>query len=470
MLLRRKFSKKRPHGAASLRRLSVESLEERRVLTSISGGVVLASLENGTLHLTGDAEDNAVEVFVSDGDLVVQGIGTTVQTPDDAPGEADSTAVFSLDDFTAGVFARLGEGNDHLAMGRESEEFLFNSDFNSDIDQDLEVAGDVNILTDGGDDSVELRSLSIGGDLRVSTGSGEDSVRVGSRQQGGQMSPDDYYYWMMFGEPMYVGPSGPTVSVEGDTLIATGRGDDDVCIVNAEFDMSLTLNLGGGDDLAAIGDLESLLGDWEEYEQLDENGPSVTVGKNLAVNGGWGDNVTGAAWIEVGGDLRGTGASGADVFGLFHAEIGRAARLLTGRGDDQLLLSQTDIGGALSAMTGLGDDQVLIIDSRVESSVYLNTGLGDDHVDIERSDFNSNLVVSTGFGDDDVCIEDVEIGGRAVLIGSWGFNRLHLDDVEADRGLLVFGFDDADSDCDGVDDEDIYGALEPLFDKFDFRV
>ncbi|HKB35996.1 MAG TPA: hypothetical protein VKD72_06050, partial [Gemmataceae bacterium] len=134
-------------------RPQVEPLETR----AVPAGNVAAFLRGGDLIVVGDRADNAVEIRVTDGNLVVQGRDGT-----DTTVNGDSRAVFEgvgriADDLK--VF--LGGGNDLIdVLG-------------------VSVDGDVSIHADGfftkfvggrGDDQVLLDQLTIGGNLDVSTG------------------------------------------------------------------------------------------------------------------------------------------------------------------------------------------------------------------------------------------------------------------------------------------------------------
>ncbi len=192
----------RPQARA---RPQVEPLETR----AVPAGNVAAFFLGGDLIVVGDHADNAVEIRVTDGDLVVQGRDGT-----DTTVNGDSRAVFNgvggiADDLK--VF--LGGGDDLLdVLG-------------------VGVGGDVSIQADGfftkffggrGDDQVLLDQLTIGGNLDVSTGGGADAVLL------------------------------ERSTVASDTTIATGAGDDRLALVGLGLGDSLALDTGAGNDKAFL--------------------------------------------------------------------------------------------------------------------------------------------------------------------------------------------------------------------------
>ncbi len=192
------------HGRWPARaRLQVELLETR----AVPAGDVAAFLLGGDLIVLGDRADNAVEILVSDGNLVVQGREATDTTINGGSRVIFEGVARIADDLR--VF--LGGGNDLIDL------------------RGVSVSDDVSIQADalraafgGGDDQVLLDQLTIGGNLDVSSAGGDDAVLL------------------------------ERSTVAGDTTISTGSGDDRFALVAAGLGGRLTVETGAGDDRAFV--------------------------------------------------------------------------------------------------------------------------------------------------------------------------------------------------------------------------
>ncbi|MCI0465280.1 MAG: hypothetical protein L0Z62_50805, partial [Gemmataceae bacterium] len=183
-------------------RPQVEPLETR----AVPAGDVAAFLFGGDLIVVGDSADNAVEILVTDGNLVVQGREGT-----DITINGGSRILFEgVDRIADDLRVFLGGGNDLIDI------------------RGVSVDGNVSIQADGffvggrGDDQVLLDLLTIDGNLDVSTGGGDDAVLL------------------------------ERSAVAGDTTISTGSGADRFALVAAGLGGRLTVETGAGDDRAFV--------------------------------------------------------------------------------------------------------------------------------------------------------------------------------------------------------------------------
>ncbi len=193
-----RMNRRQPAGRA---RLHVEVLEGR----TLPAGNVAAFLLGGDLIVVGDHADNAVEIRVTDGNLVVKGRGGTGTTVN-----GSASAVFQgVPAIADDLKVLLGVGDDMLDV------------------VGVGVGGDVSIQADGffakfagghGDDQILLDQMIIGGNLDVSTGGGDDAVLL------------------------------ERSTVASDTTIKTGAGDDRLALVGVGLGDSLTLDTGAGND------------------------------------------------------------------------------------------------------------------------------------------------------------------------------------------------------------------------------
>ncbi len=230
-------------------RPQVEVLEAR----DLPAGDVTAILFGGSLVVVGDHADNAVEVLIADGNLVVQGragTGTTVNG-------GTRTVFEGVGAIGGSLVAFLGGGNDRLdvrgvAVGRDAvilADRLF-ADFKGGGDDEVRVeqvtvGGDLIVSTDGGADAVVLDRSTVADDTLVTTGSGNDrfslvAVSLGDRLVLDTGSGDD----RAFLDP---------AAASGDVLIQTGSGNDNVILhgVNT-YQGEVVLDGGRGRDRAAI--------------------------------------------------------------------------------------------------------------------------------------------------------------------------------------------------------------------------
>jgi hypothetical protein len=187
-----------PRQPAGRARPQVEVLEGR----TLPAGNVAAFLLGGDLIVVGDHADNAVEIRIVDGDLVVRGKAGTGTTVNGGTG-VTCEGVGSL---AGSLVAALGGGADLLDVVGVS------------VGRDVAITSDGLFPPANGDDQVLLDQMAIGRDLTVLTGGGKDAVLV------------------------------ERTTIADDATIATGTGDDRLAIVDVTFGDRLTVDLGSGAD------------------------------------------------------------------------------------------------------------------------------------------------------------------------------------------------------------------------------
>ncbi len=242
---RKEVPSPRSRGPARTR-LQVEPLETR----AVPAGDVAAFLLGGDLIVLGDRADNAVEILVTDGNLVVQGREGTDTTINGA-----SRVVFEgVDRIGDDLRAFLGRGNDLIdirgvsvgddvsiqadaVVGRGCEDQVL-------LDQ-LAIGGNLDVSTAGGDDAVLLERSTVAGDTTIATGAGDDRLALVGLGLGDRLALD-------------TGAGNDKAfltgtAVGGPTSVRTGAGDDTLLLhgVN-EFGGAVSLDGGGGKDTAEI--------------------------------------------------------------------------------------------------------------------------------------------------------------------------------------------------------------------------
>ena len=199
-------------------KFSVERLEPRMLLS----GNVIAALIGGDLFLTGDEQNNDIELSVVDGDLVVVGNETTINGSDQNFVVAESSNTLN-----GRVNARMRAGDDTIVFS------------------DGVVIGEgVRISTGSGDDSVGVASQ-VDGTSRIRTEAGNDSVALNSATTRSTL--------------IFTGTGSDTVSlidseVQGDLRLFLSSGNDNLVIENTTIERVTYVNSGSGADSIAVED------------------------------------------------------------------------------------------------------------------------------------------------------------------------------------------------------------------------
>jgi hypothetical protein len=225
--------------------LRLEQLEARCLLA----GNVTAAVVNGSLVVTGDAQDNTIEIFQTAQGIQVLGMATTVN------GGTSFTAV----GVTKDVVVSLGDGSDGLAF-------------------DLTVPRDLIIDMGAGDNSVNFGGffepppgdtgpggVITGRDVVVNAGNGSNFIGIFSSQVGRKTdinlgSGGTSGNFVLVFQSTFSGVTNITSGAGSDffdiesstfgakTLISTGAGDDTLVLANCTFQAQTTLDGGDGFD------------------------------------------------------------------------------------------------------------------------------------------------------------------------------------------------------------------------------
>ena len=225
---------------AAARASGSESLEQRALLT----GNVVVQLTGPDAFLTGDADNNSVEIVALGMTVVVRGLsGTTIN---------GGTTAFTLSAastvFAGALTASLGGGDDVLSIGAG-----------------LTISGDVSLHGSAGNDSMGITGTTLGHDLRIVAGTGTNilslqsatvardvllsslgtaTVNVSDSTVGGQLN-------LVTGRGAdAIVVSGTTIN--GNTHIHSGRGNDDIVIRNSTLHRRLDVDAGAGTDILFV--------------------------------------------------------------------------------------------------------------------------------------------------------------------------------------------------------------------------
>jgi hypothetical protein len=365
----------------------MDRLERRLVLS----GNVTAVVNGGSLLLTGDAQDNTVVLEQSTpGSFIVSGgfSDTTINGGTDpvpvsgvtrdvrfAAGGGFDQLQFQHADF----FSPVVVGRDLIVSGaaRATNEVTITANTPLDVGRDVtytggnttdrsglfgtvHVARNVTFNNGGGNNETNVSSFSepstVGGNVTINNGNGTHTNFVVDTFVGGDVSfingnaPEGFG-----GTRNTFGRSSAfeNVTVGGSVTFITGSGP-------SESDLDET-DVAGNVNIVAGG---------EASIEVGATSPSATssIGGSLTISATGGD-----AEVSAGGvGFRRAGT----------LTVGRNLNIATGNGDDVVTLNLLTVNGSSNVGTGGGADDVVIDDSTF-AAFSLNTGGGDDELKVE---------------------------------------------------------------------------------------
>lgn len=318
--------------------LNSERLEDR---TLLSGNVSVFTTGGGDIRVVGNAGDNEINVEVDGSTLRFTGVAGTTINWKSSPAEFDLSSL-SLRDLR---FA-MGAGNDVV-----------------NLNANLSLGGDLILYTHTGTDTINV-SGAISADKVVISGGGDDDL---------------------------INVSGTTSTdvtvISGDDLLAP-VGDDTIHAnhISSGRDFKVIAGLGINtvisDDIHSNEDLRFWGGNNDDHFVISRS----SAQRNLVVTAAGGQNDVGLAGVTVGKDLKVLGGTGNDVVGLFGDLIDSSTSLPVGA---------NNIGRNLALILLGGDDNAEIRgEHNIGGKAYLYANAGDD-----------DRINRTGLGDDDVGTE-----------------------------------------------------------------
>ncbi len=269
-------------------------------------GNVLVSLSNGNARITGDAQNNSIEIVASGNTIVVQGLDNTTIN-------GQSTAfVLSSNGLSFGGFveARLGAGNDSVRIG-----------------SGLTFQKDVFLNGQAGDDTLAVEGSSFVRQLRLAGETGTDGLAVtGATARDVRLSGTGVVLFAVTNSTIAqtleidsergaddVVISGSTVN--GLTHIETRRGEDDIVLKNSTLN-SLHIDAGAGNDLVYVdgttvrGEAWMWMGRGNDSVQIQGN---TNFQRRLRVIGGSGGDAVQVDSPAVVSSIRKSSSKGTDV-------------------------------------------------------------------------------------------------------------------------------------------------------------
>jgi hypothetical protein len=170
----------------------------------------------------------------------------------------------------------------------------------------------------------------------------------------------------------------------------------------------------------------------------------VTIGKNLKLVAGAGDNGVNLAGVNVGGATSYKGGAGIDSFGWFEGAATGNVSVSMGAGELNILLlgsltgmgDPLSIGGKLAYKGGKGLDGALLSGVIVAGPTLFDFGAGGSGVNVQASAFEA-LTIKGKADVDGVVLTHSLVQGDAVFALGAGANLVFLDASLLAGNLLV---------------------------------
>ncbi len=378
---------------------SFESLERRLMLD----GKVVVSISHGDLMITGDGNDNSVEVsYVEDDD----GDFYEITGFDDTEINGGDSQTIDADAVRDDIRIDLKGGDNELFIGVEPV----------DDAPAFPAPDDLRIHTGNGDDSIRVENVVVGDDLTIHARDGFNDLQVHE------------------------------TAVAEDLELRGGDDGNELTVADSQIGEDLLLH--GGDDSDVLGLVDSEVGEEAELDGED------------------GSDKIGAFDVLIQGDFEVNGDDGHDQVVIDDGIFGDDVWIRTDSGDDTVVLEGLiEIQEDLRIWTGRGNDQVfadpdrdqgtggggpsdeLII--RVGEDAFLQMGSGHDEVFFTNLEVHDDLLIFGHSGDDAVLLEDVDVEEKLTVALNGGHNELGLEDVSFARRH----FSGIDGDQPEIDDD-----------------
>lgn len=218
--------------------VKTEALEVKAMLA----GNVLVSLSNGIAQITGDSQNNSIEIVASGNTIVVQGLNNTTIN--------GQTTAFVLSasglSFAGGLEARMGAGNDSVRIG-----------------SGLTFQKDVFVNGQAGDDTLGAESSTFQKQLRLAGETGTDGLALtqvtakdvrlsGTGALTVAITNSTITGWLEIDSERGADDIVITgTTVNGTTNIETRRGEDDIVLRNSTL-ARLHIDAGAGNDIVYV--------------------------------------------------------------------------------------------------------------------------------------------------------------------------------------------------------------------------
>lgn len=215
------------------------------------------------------------------------------------------------------------------------------------------------------------------------------------------------------------------VVVDGDIVV---RGRDNTTI-NGSTDAFVAVA-----DSASLGDdLFVRLGQGDDVLFVE----GISIGGNAVVSASAGNDSVGFQGTTIGRNMVVSSTSGSDIVNLDEVSVGRNLRISTGKHSDTIQLVTTTVGRNVAINSGRHDDTVILDTTSVLGSVNVWTGAGADNVVMQDSTVGRQLHAVTGRGSDFVMLDATTVGGQARIATRAQFDRVVVDNSSQLGSLII---------------------------------
>jgi hypothetical protein len=327
------------------------------------------------------------------------------------------------------------------------------------------VTGDIVIRMAGGNDGVEINSISLPRNLTIETGDGLDRVSLGSVVSADGRPVAPYIAWPPAGEvvpggmiidpsytPTYtVGEVVPTlytplnlvpgnVAVARDLSIDTGGGSDYVYLGYTQVTANIGMRNGDGDDVfvvrvASARNLDAGMGRGHDLANI----AGLTTRVQMTLETGFGNDFVSYATSHARGPATFLGGHDNNQFYIGTSVFSSTLYVALGVDNDRLGLTASMLLGNSTFITGAGSDRI-DVDYSFGRFLSFDTGTDTDALIIRGSALD-NIFAAMGDGDDHLSLVGSRILHPYIAAGGAGTNDVLHIFGSAEYSVATTGFE-----------------------------
>jgi hypothetical protein len=396
-------------NSRNARRLGFEALEGRQLMAAD----IALEIVDGDLEITGYYKGSDLQITNYYGYYKVEGLnGQTVN------GEPFQYIHKSwVDDVNIHLAGVAGDGVDGNLLKISG----------------IDVSGDLNIFMSQGRDVLNISYLTAAGDVNIETYGGDDSVA--------------------FGQKTFA--AGHFSTIGGDLNIRTGHGYDSTSILGSNtVKDDVFIDIG---TVGPVGSAETL-----KINGLNVGGYGVDYGANDLTIVSTSHVSLDLLNTEVARDFKIEFANTGALLKLNVLEVGRDLLVSTGKEADQITIDNTSVGRDLAIVSDPltlsqdRNDTIYVMRTTVGRDMYVYTspasspanGSKLDWVSLWHVDIGNHLTIATGFGNDTVSLDHVNARSATLDGGDGTADKLTLRDAAFRywSDVDILNFEDLDFD------------------------
>ena len=219
------------------------------------------------------------------------------------------------------------------------------------------------------------------------------------------------------------------------------------------FHRHLTINLGGGDDVVAVGG----------FAGTPQTQFGVAIQGNLRINTAAGEDLVRLGFMDVDGITRIATSAGSDRVTVAGPFARGRFDVITAAGNDIINIDQLITDSTSVINTGSGDDTVSVANGLIHETLAIRSGGGGDTINIGRLGlsgapdegpfFLGPLNVNTGAGNDTIDIFNVQMRAAIIINTASGDDRVNLHTGVFELPVTINTGSGADQADVGIEDD-----------------